>query len=79
MRNKLTIPRLNIFPLIQQILYDMWTQKFRSLLALFGVIWGTLTVILLLALGHGFQQASRKNIMNLADGAFFVIPGKNKC
>ena len=44
----------------RQILRDIWAQKFRSFLALFGITWGTLTVVLLLALGHGFYQKSQK-------------------
>ncbi|MBN1684293.1 MAG: ABC transporter permease [Gammaproteobacteria bacterium] len=63
-----------ILNLSKQILRDMWARKLRSILALFGVMWGTLTVILLLSIGQGFQQASQKNIMQLADGAFFAIP-----
>lgn len=62
---------LNI--LIKQILYEMRGHKLRTFLALFGIVWGTLTVVLLLALSHGFQQTSRRNILQIADGAFFVI------
>ncbi|MBU1628649.1 MAG: ABC transporter permease [Gammaproteobacteria bacterium] len=52
----------------------MWTHKMRSILALFGILWGTLTVILLLALGNGFYVASQKDMMELADGTFFIRP-----
>jgi len=65
-----------IFNLVQQILSEMWQRKLRSALALFGIIWGTLTVVLLLAIGHGFTQASQKNIMQIADGVFFAFPAK---
>ncbi|MGD9152958.1 MAG: ABC transporter permease [Gammaproteobacteria bacterium] len=61
-----------ILNICQQILRDMWAYKLRSILALFGIIWGTLTVILLLALGVGFRQVSEKNMAQLTDGTFFV-------
>jgi len=61
-----------IINICQQILRDMRVRKFRSALALFGIVWGTLTVILLLALGKGFQQASEKNMAQITDGTFFV-------
>ncbi len=64
-----------ILTLSKQILREMWARKFRSILALFGIVWGTLTVVLLLALGTGFQHASQKNIMTIADNSFFIIPG----
>jgi putative ABC transport system permease protein len=51
----------------------MWIHKLRTSLAVFGIAWGTLTVILLLALSQGFHDASKRNIMQIADGAFFAI------
>ncbi|MCK4608233.1 MAG: ABC transporter permease, partial [Gammaproteobacteria bacterium] len=48
----------------------------RSALALFGIIWGTIAVVLLLALGTGFTAASQKNMMTIVDGTFFVMPAK---
>ena len=62
--------------LSQQILKDIWKRKLRSFLALFGIIWGTLTVVMLLALSAGFSTASEKNMMQVVDGAFFVMPGQ---
>lgn len=61
-----------IINICQQIFRDMWAYKLRSILALFGIVWGTLTVILLLALGVGFRQVSEKNMAQLTDGTFFV-------
>lgn len=60
----------------QQILRDMWSSKLRSILAVFGIAFGTLTVVLLLALGTGFHDASLRNMMGIVDGSFFVRPGK---
>ena len=44
-------------------------------LALFGITWGTLTVVLLLALGHGFYQKSQQDIMKIAEGTLYFAPG----
>jgi putative ABC transport system permease protein len=54
--------------LTQQILREMRVRKLRSILALFGIVWGTVAVILLLSLGHGFYLASKKNMSHLVDG-----------
>jgi putative ABC transport system permease protein len=59
-----------------QILADIWARKMRSFLALFGIVWGTFTVIMLLALGTGFASASKNNMMRVVDGALFVMPGQ---
>jgi len=65
-----------IFTLCRQILSEMLQYKMRSLLALFGIFWGTMTVVLLLALGAGFHHASKANIMRLVDGTYFVLPAQ---
>lgn len=54
----------------------MLTRKLRSFLAIFCIAWGTITVVLLLALSNGFEFASKKNMMNVVDNAFFVLPSK---
>lgn len=63
-----------IIVLCKQIFSEMLTRKLRLFLALFCIGWGTLTVVLLMALGNGFEEASRKNIMSVVDGAFFILP-----
>src|ERR1700692_378024 len=55
--------------LSQQIFRDMRAHKVRSVLALFGIVWGTVGVVLLLALGEGFYLAGKKNMGSLANGA----------
>jgi putative ABC transport system permease protein len=69
--------RLNyITILVKQICSEMLTRKLRSFLAIFCIAWGTITVVLLLALSNGFEFASKKNMMNVVDNAFFVLPSK---
>lgn len=54
----------------------MWQQKLRSLLAMFCIAVGTLTVVLLLALGTGFHDASYRNMLDITDGTFFIMVNK---
>lgn len=58
-----------IFELAQQILREMRARKVRSILAIFGIAWGTFSVIMLLALGEGFYQASSNRMLSIADGS----------
>ncbi len=51
-----------LFQLLTQFFHDMWARKLRTLLAVFGIAWGTVAVVLLLALGGGFHAASRKSM-----------------
>ncbi len=56
---------------ITQILRDMRSQKLRTLLTLFGIIWGTSAVILLLSFGEGIQLEQQKSAHGL--GEYIVI------
>jgi putative ABC transport system permease protein len=68
---------MDIINLCQQILDDMWSRKLRSLLALFGIIWGTAAVILLMSVGHSFIVANQDKIENLASGTLIYNSGSS--
>jgi len=55
----------------RQILRDLTGQKLRTLLTIFGIVWGTAAVSLLLAFGQGFHRQLLENSRGL--GADIVI------
>lgn len=61
--------------LIRQIFLSLFRHKLRSSLALIGIIWGTVAIILLLALGNGFYAANIKNLSFLNNGTLFIWTG----
>lgn len=61
---------------VKQVLHEMSCKKLRAVLAIFCIFWGTLTVIVLLAIGSGFHAASKRNILNITENVFSVIPGE---
>ena len=40
----------------RQLVRDLSSQKMRTLMTTFGIVWGTTAVSLLLAFGAGFHQ-----------------------
>lgn len=56
---------------ITQMFRDMRSQKLRTLLTMFGIIWGTSAVILLLSFGEGIHMSQRKAVRGL--GEYIVI------
>ena len=64
----------NFFENIANILRDMWACKLRSILALFGIMWGTISVVLLLSLGDSFYGAAKLKLTPLANGAIIGLP-----
>ena len=51
---------------IRQLLRDLRTQKLRTFLTAFGIVWGTAAVSLLLAFGEGVHKAWLQRIWQTA-------------
>ena len=62
--------------LIRQFLQDMRARKLRTFLAMFGIGWGTVAVVLLLAIGGGFHTASKKAMHGMGDHIMIMWPSR---
>src|SRR5512137_1116576 len=58
-----------------QLLRDVRSQKLRTFLTVFGIVWGTVAVTLLLAFGHGLKKQMIKNTAGLGDRIVIAWPG----
>ena len=58
-----------------QVLRYIRQYKLRTFMTMFGLIWGTMTVILLLAFGVGLKKAMSKNMHGMGDGIAIMWPG----
>ncbi len=67
---------LNAWERIKEIFYYLHQYKARTAMTMFGIIWGTLTVILLLAFGVGLEKQLSKNMHGLGEGIAIVWPGQ---
>jgi putative ABC transport system permease protein len=65
-----------LFMYVTQFLRDMRSQKLRTLLTLFGIIWGTTAVILLLAFGKGLHAQNQKAMHGLGEGIVILWGGR---
>ena len=45
-------------------------------MTMFGIIWGTMTVILLLSFGVGVRRSMSKNMHGLGEGIAIMWPGR---
>src|SRR5512146_93376 len=60
---------------IRQLLADLRGQKLRTALTLFGIVWGTVAVTLLLAFGYGLKRQLVKSTAGLGDRIAIAWPG----
>lgn len=59
-----------------QFLRDMRSQKLRTFLTLFGIIWGTSAVVLLLAFGKGIHAQNQRSMHGLGEGIVIMWGGR---
>jgi putative ABC transport system permease protein len=58
----------------RELVRDLRTQKLRTFLTTFGIVWGTVAVSLLLAFGKGFHKQIAKAQNGLGEGIFIAWP-----
>ncbi len=61
---------------LRQFLRDLKSQKLRAALTLFGLVWGTTAVTLLLAFGEGLEERLIKNIRGLGENIVICWPSQ---
>ena len=65
-----------MFNIIRQLIRDTRSQKLRTLLTLFGMIWGTAAVSLLLAFGDGLHRQMIKSNMGIGNNVVIGWPSR---
>jgi putative ABC transport system permease protein len=60
---------------LRQLFRDVRSQKLRTFLTVFGIVWGTVAVTLLLAFGTGLKKQMIKNAAGLGDRICIAWPG----
>lgn len=66
----------NIIDDLKEIFRYLSQYKARTAMTMFGIIWGTLTVILLLAFGVGVNKQLSKNMHGIGEGIAICWPGR---
>src|SRR5215467_9889382 len=66
---------LTVKDALRQMFRDMRSQKLRTLLTVFGTVWGTVAVSLLGAFGQGLHKQMVKNSAGLGDRIAIAWPG----
>ena len=65
----------HFFDTVGQVLFYLRENKSRTFMTMFGLIWGTMTVVLLLSFGSGVGTSMKKNMHGMGDGIAILWPG----
>src|SRR6267142_7167816 len=61
---------------ILQSFQNLRANKLRSFLTMFGILWGMVSVVILSAMGEGFQQGNEKVLLELGKNIGIVWGGR---
>ncbi len=61
---------------IKEFIHDLRAQKLRTFLTIFGIVWGTVAIIVLLAFGMGFKRQLAINMHGIGEGVAIMFPGQ---
>jgi putative ABC transport system permease protein len=61
---------------ILEFIRDLRAQKLRTFLTIFGIVWGTVAIIVLLAFGMGFKRQLAINMHGIGESIAIMFPGK---
>ena len=65
----------NLRTTIIEFLRDLRAQKLRTFLTIFGIIWGTVAIVVLLAFGMGFKKQLASNMHGIGESVAIMFPG----
>ena len=60
---------------LRQLLRDVRSEKLRTFLTVFGIVWGTVAISLMLAFGNGLHKQLIKQTAGLGDRIVIAWPG----
>ncbi len=61
---------------LSEFMVDLKAQKLRAFLTMFGIIWGTVAIVVLVAFGVGFRKQTAANMHGIGEGIAIMFPGK---
>jgi putative ABC transport system permease protein len=65
----------NLRTTLSEFARDLRAQKLRTFLTVFGIVWGTVAIVVLLAFGMGFKRQMAVNMHGIGESIAIMFPG----
>ena len=65
-----------LFNTLGEFMRDLRAQKLRTALTVFGIVWGTVAIVVLLAFGMGFKRQLSINMHGIGESVAIMFPGR---
>ena len=63
--------------LVGDVLRTLWAHKLRTFLTMFGIAWGIVSIVLMVAAGEGLRQGQEVQARNLGKDILIVFHGRS--
>ncbi len=67
---------MRFFSTIGDFIRDLRAQKLRTFMTIFGVVWGTVAIIVLLSFVNGWQRKTMKTMYGIGENIILLFPGR---
>src|SRR5208282_5265874 len=62
--------------LITDVLRTLWAHKLRAFLTMFGIAWGIVSIVLMVAAGEGLRKGQEEQAQTLGKDVMIVFNGR---
>src|ERR1700735_3202330 len=62
--------------LFTDVLRTLWSHKLRAFLTMFGIAWGIVSIVLMVAAGEGLRKGQEDQAKNLGKDVMIVFHGR---
>src|SRR5437660_11377506 len=67
---------MSLVDLIGDVLRTLWAHKLRAFLTMFGIAWGIVSIVLMVAAGEGLRKGQEEQSRNLGKDIMIVFHGR---
>jgi putative ABC transport system permease protein len=67
---------MSIRDLFTDVLRTLWSHKLRAFLTMFGIAWGIVSIVLMVAAGEGLRKGQEEQAKNLGKDVMIVFHGR---
>jgi len=62
--------------LIRDVFHTLWAHKLRTALTMFGIAWGVISIVLMVAAGEGLREGQAKVAQNFGRDVMIIFAGR---
>jgi putative ABC transport system permease protein len=67
---------MSLRDLISDVIRTLWAHKLRAFLTMFGIAWGIVSIVLMVAAGEGLEKGQEEQTKNLGKDIMIVFHGR---